>query len=171
MYGAPHREVDWNALYLVQLFRAYGDRYCNHSRATEARLRSIIHESPRHPDWAGGVGPSGARTALRFAGQSATKPFRCSSPSRGLGPEYLRKEAEILLDDIEKIQVRLRRTPAAEHGPVGHGSVSGPPDSLAAIRGRFAPLAPKSVAATFLRRRVRSAVGEFRGRAPGIRPT
>ncbi len=51
MYSAPHREVDWSVLYLVQMYRAYGDRYVNSPGMTRARLRSIIHESPRHPDW------------------------------------------------------------------------------------------------------------------------
>ena len=149
MYRAPNREMDWNALYIVQLFRAFGDRYCNHSRATLSRLRSIIHESPRHPDWA----EASARLELGrlFASQGNRDEAvsMLESVVGGFSPEYLRKEATRLLDDIEKFSYAFDRPPQPNMDPWITALYRAPSDSLPAIRSRFAALARESVAAAF----------------------
>jgi len=149
MYSAPNREMDWNALYIVQLFRAFGDRYCNHSRATLSRLRSIIHESPRHPDWA----EASARLELgRLYASQGNRDEAVSmleSVVGGFSPEYLRKEATRLLDDIEKFSYVFDRPPQPNMDPWITALYGVPSDSLPAIRSRFAALARESVAAAF----------------------
>ncbi|MEJ2720958.1 MAG: hypothetical protein P8181_07425 [bacterium] len=117
LYSAPHREVDWNALYLIQFFRAYGDRYCSSSSSAEARLRSIIHEAPRHPDW---VEPSarlelGKLYASRGDRGAAVEMFEFVKENSSIG--RLRDEAETLLDDVEKYADHFDRPPVADFDP------------------------------------------------------
>jgi tetratricopeptide (TPR) repeat protein len=149
MYGAPHREVDWNALYLVQLFRAYGDRYLSRSRITETRLRSIIHESPRHPDWV----PASARLELgrlyasRGQRDEAVSLFQSVAAAKGV--DHLRNEAELLLRDVEKYKGVFGQPPPPDTDDWVEAVYRGSPDSLAAVRGRFAAITPSSVPAKF----------------------
>jgi tetratricopeptide (TPR) repeat protein len=149
MYSAPNREVDWNALYLVQLFRAFGDRYCNQSRATEARLRSIIHESPRHPDWI----PAYARLELgrlyaaRGNVAEAVDLFESVKATKGF--DYLRKEAEILLGDVEKFGKALEGRQIPNMDEWVWALYRNEADSLVALRARFAELTDRSLAARF----------------------
>jgi tetratricopeptide (TPR) repeat protein len=149
MYGAPHREVDWNALYLVQLFRAYGDRYFGPSRVTEARLKSIIHESPRHPDWVSAYArlELGRLYAARGDRDQAVSLFESVAALDGL--DHLRKEAEILLKDVEKFRNVFDGPALPDTDDWVRGLYHGTPDSLDAIRGRFAALEQRSVAAKF----------------------
>jgi tetratricopeptide (TPR) repeat protein len=149
IYRAPNREVDWNALYLVQLFRAYGDRYCNHSRTTLSRLRSIIHESPRHPDWV----EASARLELGrlYASQrrrdEAVAMFE--SVAGGYSFDYLRNEAKKLLEDVGRFDSIFDGPPPPNMDPWVTALYRTASDSLPAIRSKFAELAPISVAAAF----------------------
>lgn len=161
MYGAPHREVDWNALYLVQLFRAYGDRYFSRSRATEARLRSIIHESPRHPDWLAASArlELGRLHASRGERDEAVALFESVAALEG--PDQFRKEADILLRDVGRFKTVFDEPALPNTDEWVEAVYRGSPDSLAAVRGRFAALAPKSVAAKFYVAECDLMVGKF----------
>ena len=163
VYGAPNREVDWNALYLVQLSRAYGDRYCSHSRTTEARLRSIIHESPRHPDWVSAFArlELGRLYASRGKREEAVALFE--SVARGPGFDYLRKEAEVLLRDVGRFGHVFEGTPLPDMDEWVWAVYRSAPDSIAAIRGRFAELATRSVAARFYTAECDLLLGNFDG--------
>jgi len=149
MYGAPNRDVDWNALYLVQMYRAYGDRYCSLSRMTEVRLRSLIHESPRHPDWLSAYAQLelGRLLASRGARDDAAALFQTVKAYQGF--DLQRKEADILLRDIEKFGHLFDQPPLPDTDEWVRAVYSGSPDSLPAVRARFAALAPGSVAAKF----------------------
>jgi len=149
MYGAPNREVDWNALYLVQLFRAYGDRYFSQARVTEARLRSIIHESPRHPDWVSAYArlELGRLYASRGDREEAVALFESVAAIEGL--DHLRKEAEILLKDVERFRNVFDGPALPDTDEWVRALYSGSLDSLDAIRGRFAALSQRSVGAKF----------------------
>jgi len=170
MYGAPNREVDWNALYLVQLFRAYGDRYFSQSRVTEARLKSIILESPRHPDWVSAYArlELGRLYAARGDRDQAVALFESVAALEGL--DHLRKEAEILLKDVEKFRNVFDGPALPDTDEWVRALYRGSPDSLDAIRGRFAVLAQGSVGTKFyvaecdlLSGRMDAALEEFEG--------
>jgi tetratricopeptide (TPR) repeat protein len=149
MYSAPHREVDWNALYLVQLFRAYGDRYLSRSRVTETRLRSIIHESPRHPDWVSASArlDLGKLYASRGKRDEAVSLFQSVVPFDGV--DHLRKDAQTLLGDIDKFAETFDAPALPNSDDWVETVYRGSPDSVAAVRARFAALAPRSLAARF----------------------
>jgi len=149
IYGAPHREVDWNALYLVQLFRAYGDRYCNSSRTTETRLRSIIHESPRHPDWLSAFASLELGRLYASQGKRDDAVALFESVARRPDVEYLRKDAEVLLRDVERFSQVFEDTPIPEMDEWVWALYRSKPDSIEAIRGRFAEFASRSVVARF----------------------
>ncbi len=149
MYRAPNREVDWNALYILQIFRAFGDRYCNHSRATLSRLRGVINESPRHPDWAE------ASARLELGRLYASQGNRDDAVSMfewvvgGYSPEYLRKEATKLLDDIEKFSDTFDKSPQPNIDLWVSALYQAASDSLPAFRSRFTKLSSESIAAAF----------------------
>ncbi len=149
IYGAPHREVDWNALYLLQLFRACGDRYCNHSSTTVARLRSIIHESPRHPDWVEGFARLELGRLYASQGHRDEAVAMFESVARGYTFDFLRKEAATLLDDIDEFAGRFEEPPRPNTDRWVAVLYRGDSDSLRVIRSRFADLAPRSIAAAF----------------------
>ncbi|UCG52331.1 MAG: hypothetical protein JSW58_01910 [Candidatus Latescibacterota bacterium] len=149
LYGAPHNEVDWNGLYLVQVFRAYGDRYCNHSSATSARLRSIIHESPRHPDWV----ESFARLELGRLHASLGERDRAvglfESVAKSKTFDYLRNEAKILLKDVDAYDDYFDRPAKREIDRWITTLYQSNPDSLRALQERFEAIATKSLIAKF----------------------
>lgn len=149
IYGAPPREADWNALYLLQLLRAYGDRYCNHTSATAARLQSLIHESPRHPDWLAGYArlELGRLYASRGMRDDAEAMFQ--SVARGYSFDFLRKEAETLLKDLDRFAARFEDERLPDMDQWVAALYLGDADSLGVLRSRFAEIAPRSLAATF----------------------
>jgi tetratricopeptide (TPR) repeat protein len=149
LYSTPHRDVNWNALYLVQVFRAYGDRYCNHSSTTKTRLRGIIHESPRHPDW---VEPFarlelGQLYAANGRRNEAKALFESVKRSDTFG--YLRDEAKTLLEDMERYEDYFDGPPQPNLDDWVATLYKADRDSVSALRARFARLAPSSLAAAF----------------------
>jgi tetratricopeptide (TPR) repeat protein len=161
IYRAPNREVDWNALYLVQLFRAYGDRYCNHSRTTLSRLRSIIHESPRHPDWVEAWARLELGRLYASQGRREEAVAMLESVAQGYSFDYLRNEANQLLEDIGRFGFLFDGPPPPNMDQWVTALYRAPSDSLPAIRSKFAELAPKSVAAAFYTAECELLSGDF----------
>ena len=149
IYAAPHHEVDWNALYLLQLFRAYGDRYCNHTSTTVARLQSLIHESPRHPDWVEGSARLELGRVWASHGRRDDAVAMFESVASGYTFDFLRKEAKTLLKDIDTYAGRFEEPPLPNMDQWVAVLYRGDPDSLPVLRPRFAELAPNSIAAKF----------------------
>ncbi len=149
MYSAPPREVDWNALYLIQFFRAVGDRYCNYTSSTMARLRSIVHEAPNRPDWIVAFSrlELGRLYAARGDRDDAVAMFE--SVAKGYTVEYLRKEADELLEDVAEFGDAFAGPPPPDMDPWVSALYRSGADSIPAIRARFAELAPGSIAARF----------------------
>jgi tetratricopeptide (TPR) repeat protein len=149
IYSAPNREVDWNALYLVQLFRAVGDRYCNQTKSTEARLRSIIHESPRHPDWLSGYArlELGRLCASRGDRDEAVSLFESVAAFKGF--DDLHKEAEKLLHDVGKFPQVFAGPRLPDMDSWVWALYRSSPDSLAGLKNRFAGVSSRSLAAKF----------------------
>jgi tetratricopeptide (TPR) repeat protein len=149
MYSAPPREVDWNALYIIQLFRAVGDRYCNHTSTTVARLRSIVHESPDRPDWIVAFSrlELGRLYAARGDRDGAVALFE--SVAKGYTFDYLRKDAETLLDDVAEFGDAFSGPAPPDLDPWVSALYRSGADSIPSIRAHFAELAPGSIAARF----------------------
>ncbi len=149
MYSAPAREVDWGVLYLVQIFRAYGDRYINNPEMTRARLRSIIHESPRHPDWVEGFAriQLGQLYASRGDRDEAIQLFE--SVADGYSFDHLRDEAKKLLKDVEKNTAYFETPPPPIMDRWIAEVYSSHPDSLTVLRTRFESVSDRSIVATF----------------------
>jgi tetratricopeptide (TPR) repeat protein len=161
MYSAPPLEVDWNALYLVQLFRALGDRYFNHTSTTMARLNSIVHESPRHPDWALAVAhlELGRLYASRGDREQAVTMFE--TVAERFPFEQLRKTAEKLLQDVEKFGGSFAGPRPPELDSWVSALYRSRPDSLGVLRSRFSELASKSLAAQFYAAECDLRAGDF----------
>ena len=149
VYSAPHRDVNWSALYVVQVYRAYGDRYCNHSSTTRARLRGIIHEAPRHPDW---VEPFARLELGRLYASlghrdEAAVLFESVSKSDTFG--YLRDEAKALLKDLTKYADYFDAPSPPNLDAWIAALYQADRDSLTKLRSRFNEHATSSLAAAF----------------------
>lgn len=144
----PTGEIDWNGLYLVQAFRAYGDRYCRDTDSAVEELRGLIEESPTHPDWVAGFArlELGRIYAARGRPDLAAEMFESVENAGAF--DFLRKEARILLDDLDKYAARFEDTPP-DAAPWVAALYSGDPDSVRAARPRFEKLAARSAAAAF----------------------
>jgi tetratricopeptide (TPR) repeat protein len=149
IYNGPAREIDWNALYLLQLFRACGDRYCNHSSITAARLRSIVHEAPRHPDWVEGFARFELGRLYASQGKRDDALAMFQFVARGYTFDFLRKEAEISLRDMERFASQFDQPPLPNTDQWVSELYGTNPDSLRAIRPRFERIAARSIAAKF----------------------
>ncbi|UCH84590.1 MAG: hypothetical protein JSW50_02535, partial [Candidatus Latescibacterota bacterium] len=149
LYAAPHQEVDSNALHLVQFYRAYGDRYCNNSKAALTRLRTLIQEAPRHPDWVEYSArlELGRLYASRGDRRSAAELFE--AVRKNGSPGYLRDEAKALLKDIETYNNYADPAAAADIDSWVATLYEGDPDSLRALESRFKSIAAGSLIAKF----------------------
>jgi tetratricopeptide (TPR) repeat protein len=149
IYRAPHRDVNWSSLYVVQVFRAYGDRFCNHSSTTQARLRGIIHEAPRHPDW---VEPFarlelGRLYASLGRRDDASALFESVADSDTFG--FLKDEAKTLLKDLSKYADYFDAPPPPDMDDWIAALYVADRDSLGGLRSRFDAHAASSIAAAF----------------------
>jgi tetratricopeptide (TPR) repeat protein len=149
VYGGPHREVDWNSLYVVQMFRAYTDRYCNHPRVAMARLRSIIHESPAHPDWVKVFARFELGRILASLGQKEAATEMFGSIIAADRPGHYKDYAEEMMSDLEKYQHLFDNPPARPDDAWIVRLYSARGDSLSVLRQRFESLDPASIVASF----------------------
>jgi tetratricopeptide (TPR) repeat protein len=149
IYGAPPREIDWSVLYLVQTFRAYGDRYVSNPEMTRARLRSVIHEEPRHPDWIGGFARLELGQLYASRGETDDARLMFESLADGYPFDHVRDEAKKQLEDMDKYTGHFANTLPPEFDQWIAGVYASPRDSLAALKSHFEKFAAKSLEARF----------------------
>ncbi|UCH82566.1 MAG: tetratricopeptide repeat protein [Candidatus Latescibacterota bacterium] len=143
------KNIDWNSLYTVMVYRAYADRYLSNPRLAEARFRSIIHESPDHPDWVEGFARFELGQICAGDGRAGEARELFESIVDDKRHERFRDSAKKMLKDLEKY-TGVTTTPVAWPDGLWIETVyrSGP-DSLEALLPRFEDLAQVSLPAAF----------------------
>jgi tetratricopeptide (TPR) repeat protein len=148
LFDQTQDEVDWNAVYLVQFFRAVGDRYCDRTSVTLAGLRNIIDDEPKHPDWVLTFArlELGRLYASRGDRRSARELFETVKKTSSV--RDLRDEARTNLQDLEKYTGYVDR-PAPQMDAWVATLYKANPDSLQALKSRFRRVSAGSLIAKF----------------------
>jgi len=148
LYDAPHQEVDWNTVYLVKFFRAFGDRYCYHTGAALAGLRKIIDEGPKHPDWVVSSAQLelGRLYASRGDRRAAKELFETVKETSSV--RDLRDEAKINLEAMDKYPRYVDR-PSPQMDAWVTTLYRANPDSLRVLKTRFRHISSGSLIAKF----------------------
>jgi tetratricopeptide (TPR) repeat protein len=147
--GGDHRDIDWTALNAVSAYRAYTARYLGNPALAEARFRSIIHESPDHPDWA----VSFARVMLAgiYASDGRVDDARvmCEFVVDDKRNDRFHKQARNMLNDLDRHEKREMNSSEPPNGLWIETLYRSVPDSLPALTQRFDKRASESLPFAF----------------------
>jgi tetratricopeptide (TPR) repeat protein len=154
------KNIDWNSLYTVLAFRAYADRFLSNPKLAEVRFRSIIHESPNHPDWVNGFARFELGQIYAAGGRvdEARELFQSVVDNRQHGRFH--DQAKRMLDDLERYDELQANPPVSPDGLWIEAVYRSGPDSLETLAARFETLAPASLPAAFYVGECRMLLGE-----------
>lgn len=154
------KNIDWNSLYTVLAFRAYADRFLSNPKLAEVRFRSIIHESPNHPDWVEGFSRFQLGQLYAADGRMDEARELFQSVVDNKRHKRFRDQAKDMLKDIERFSKSPMSPPAQPHGLWIESLYRSAPDSLQVLATRFEKLAAASLPAAFYAGECRMLLGE-----------
>jgi tetratricopeptide (TPR) repeat protein len=143
------KNIDWNSLYTVLAFRAYADKLLSNPKLAETRFRSIIHESPNHPDWVEGFARFELGQLYVARGRVADARGLFQSVVDNKHHERFHDQAKQMLKDLERYSETLANPPQPLNGLWIEAVYRSGPDSLEALATRFEKRAPESLPAAF----------------------